>query len=123
VFDPRTDMLMSPMSDSDRQIGAYHEWFARFCRCEPTEGYAKPEFTKKTFAPVFYGGHVIPMFSDQSYFAFGVRTGQALVDQVVAVSATQPGAVLPTGAETAIACSWVDRMLGWCVILPIQMGR
>jgi hypothetical protein len=97
VFDPRTDMLMSPMSDSEKQLRALQEAFARFCQCDPGNGYSNPKFTSRTFAHIFFGGHTTPMFSDQSYFAFGNRAGQALVDQVVALAATQPNSVRRVG--------------------------
>jgi YD repeat-containing protein len=99
VFDPRTDMLMSPMSDSEKQLRALQEAFARLCQCDPGKGYSNPKFTSKTFAHVFWGGHTSPMFADQSYFAYGTRAGQALVDQVVALSATQPGSLTTNGSR------------------------
>ena len=84
-FDPRRDMMMmAPMSDSDKQVRAYQEAFARWCECDPNSGYGKPTFTAKTFAHVFYGGHTMAMFSDKSYFDFSTKVGQALVDEVVA---------------------------------------
>ena len=54
------------------------------CRCDPSQGVGAPKFTEVTFAHVFYGGHMTPMFSDQSYFAPTEKVGQALVDEVVA---------------------------------------
>ena len=39
-----------------------------------------------TFAHTFYGGHIVPMFSDQSTFAPTEKVGQALVDEVIAKS-------------------------------------
>jgi hypothetical protein len=76
---------------------ALQEAFARLCQCDPNNGYSNPKFTSKTFAHVFFGGHTSPMFSDQSYFAFGTTAGQALVDQVVALAATQPRSIRPEG--------------------------
>jgi YD repeat-containing protein len=98
-FDPGTGMLTSPMTNLDRQVRGIQELFAR-CQCDPKDGYPKPEFTKKTFAHVFYGGHYnFPMFSDQSYFTNGFKPGQALVDQVVSLAATQPGSVQRRGTR------------------------
>ncbi len=88
-FDPRTDMLMSPMSDADRAMRSLHEAIARACRCDPNQGFAKPKYTAVTFEHVFRGGHIIPMFSDQSYFASTEKVGQALVDEVIARRGTK----------------------------------
>jgi YD repeat-containing protein len=84
VFDPRTDMLMSPISGPDQAIRALSEAIARACRCDPRQGFSAPTFTAVTFAHVFYGGHLLPMFSDKSHFAPTEKVGQALVDEVVA---------------------------------------
>jgi YD repeat-containing protein len=99
LFDPRTDMLMSPMSDSEKQVRALQEAFARLCECDPKYGYSKPTFSAKSFAHTFWGGHNSPMFGDQSYFAFGTKVGQALADQVVTLAATQPGGVRSVGTR------------------------
>ncbi len=84
LFDPRTDMLMSPISEPDKAIRALYEAIARACRCDPNQGFGAPKFTAVTFAHVFQGGHVIPMFSDKSTFASTEKVGQALVDEVIA---------------------------------------
>ncbi len=83
VLDPRTDMLMSPISAADQAIRALNEAIARACRCDPYQGFGAPKFTAVTFAHVFYGGHMLPMFSDKSYFAPTAKVGQALVDEVI----------------------------------------
>ncbi len=93
VFDPRTDMLVSPISEPDKAVRAIQELIARACRCDPNQGFAAPKFTAVTFAHVFYGGHVTPMFSDKSTFAPTEKVGQSLVDEVVsrAMSKTTKG--------------------------------
>ena len=84
VYDPRSDMMMSPISKPDKAVRAIQEALARACRCDPNYGFAAPKFTAVTFAHVFYGGHVIPMFSDKSTFAPTEKVGQTLVDEVIA---------------------------------------
>lgn len=84
IFDPRADMLMSPISAPDNAVRAIQEAIARACRCDPNRGFGAPKFTAVTFAHVFYGGHMIPMFSDKSYFLPTEKVGQALVDEVMA---------------------------------------
>jgi YD repeat-containing protein len=84
VFDPRNDMLMSPMSRRDRVIRRTEEDKARNCRCDPNKGFSKPTFTDVTYAHVLWGGHMTPMFSDQSYFAPSETVKQSLVDEVIA---------------------------------------
>lgn len=64
-----------------------------------------------TFAHVFYGGHVIPMFADQSYFAPTEKAGQALVDEVI----SKPGY---KGAEVSRAIYSVN--MGRVVGMPTQ---
>ena len=66
------------------------------CRCDPSQGFGAPKFTAVTFAHVFYGGHMTPMFSDQSYFAPTEKVGQALVDEVISRAA---GKKFPVGSR------------------------
>lgn len=83
VYDPRSDMMMSPISGPDEAIRVIQEAIARACRCDPNRGFAAPKFTTVTFAHVFGAGHVIPMFSDKSTFASTEKVGQTLVDEVI----------------------------------------
>jgi hypothetical protein len=83
VFDPRNDMLMSPMGPADRAERRLAEDIERACRCDPNQGFSRPEFTKVTYIHLLWGGHLSPMFSDQSYFAPSEKVGQALVDEVI----------------------------------------
>ncbi|XVJ69751.1 MAG: RHS repeat protein [Rhizobacter sp.] len=96
-FDPRTDMLMSPMSPADKAFRALQEAIARACTCDPSNGYSKPKYSGNSFVHVFTGGHTTPMWSDQSYFT--EKVGQALVDEVVAKAATQPGSLRQEGTR------------------------
>lgn len=81
-YDPRTDMLMVPMTGADRALRKAVENLARACQCDPNGGYLKPTLTNGTRAHLLWGGHLGPMFTDQSYFT--VPVDQALVDEVVA---------------------------------------
>jgi YD repeat-containing protein len=86
-FDPRTDMLMSPMSPADKAVRKLAETIARACTCQPAGGYATPTFTDVTYMHVLYGGHLTPLFSDKSYFSPSEKVGQALVNEVLAKAA------------------------------------
>lgn len=55
VFDPATDMLMSPMSDADRRMRELLQAIAKMCECDPTKGYPKPTLTRQSFAHVHQG--------------------------------------------------------------------
>jgi YD repeat-containing protein len=96
-FDPRNDMLMVPMSDADKALRALQEAITRACTCDPSNGYSKPTFTAKSFAHAFWGGHTMPMFSDQSYFV--EKVGQALVDEVIARASIPPGRIEQQGSR------------------------
>ncbi len=95
-FDPRTDMLMVPMSPADKAYRTLMEQMLRACQCDPSGGYSKPTLTAASYAHLLWGGHLGPMFSDQSYFT--VPVNQALVDEVVALS-TLPGATVVTRGQ------------------------
>jgi hypothetical protein len=82
-FDVRTDMMMVPISRTDKTAVKLAEKLARVCECKPGQGYPKPTFTLVTFAHVLFSGHLSARFSDKSYFASTEKVGQALVDEVM----------------------------------------
>jgi YD repeat-containing protein len=89
VFDPRTDMLMSPMTPADEAVRSLAETFQRLCQCNPKDGYSKPTLTPGTYMHLWMGGHMAPMFSNQSYFT--VPVNQVLVDRIIADPGTRKG--------------------------------
>ena len=106
-FDPRTDMLMSPMTKGDEAARTFAEQTVRMCQCDPSGGYAKPTLTAGAYVHLLRGGHLGPVFSDQSYFTVPVR--QTLVDEVVQRS-TMSGA-------------FVDRRNPNRTVYNVPMGR
>ncbi|OYY75423.1 MAG: hypothetical protein B7Y40_00415 [Gammaproteobacteria bacterium 28-57-27] len=84
-FNPITDMMiLSPMTQADKDSRATVESIARACQCNPNGGYSKPTLTAGSYVHLAMGGHLWPMFSDQSYFTTPVNQG--LVDIAVATA-------------------------------------
>jgi hypothetical protein len=81
VIDPRTDLLMSPMSKPERAMRTLAEAIQRCVACDPNGGYNKPTLAVGSYWHMMKGGHLFPLYSDQSYFT--VRVSQSLVDEVV----------------------------------------
>jgi hypothetical protein len=88
VFDPRTDMLMSPMTPADKLKRKIEEKRQRDCQCDPNGGYSKPTLTPGTYFHLWLGGHMKAMYSDKSHFT--VPANQALVDRIVSTTAPKP---------------------------------
>jgi hypothetical protein len=79
------------------------------CKCDPAGGYSKPTLTILSQAHLLAGGHLGPMFSDQSYFTEPVT--QALVDEIVAKHQGQP-AQSRSGARDVYYVPDMGRFVG-----------
>jgi YD repeat-containing protein len=96
-FDPRTDMLsIAPMGSGDVNRRTLLEQVTRMCQCDPAGGYGSPKLTAAAYTHMLIGGHLSPLFSNQSYFTSAVS--QRLVDEVVGKTV----ALGPTGGAVQV---------------------